>query len=351
MASIITDIPAYVFAWEVDTLKISAEQDTAVCVEVNNEVVFDVTLTPDSSGTIAIYNLADLINDSRWAFVARDSVTLSFWVDGTRTHVTRLVPCRANIGVPAATFYKENFLTLASSLYKRIPSDAVEQLMWLETDDETGTENVKVQATWVRQTDYAVKKTSEYLTIGGTEEEFAYVDASPSKLTAPVAEGDWRLVEYGVNVNGREQYYRIAMDGLSNQNVTRLQFVGNFGETETFYFFGSLEKEMKPDYSAAIINGRQQNYLVEAQPTWTAETGPMGRAEMLLFEDLCTATDVKNLGTGRPVAITEASYKPTNAWADTPAASLSWQDQKRGNVQNVTLPAQTFDSSFDSTYE
>lgn len=337
MASIITTIPAYVFAWEVDTLKISAEQDTAVRVEVNNDVVFDETLTPDSSGTIVIYNLADLINDSRWAFIARDSVTLSFSVDGTQTHAARLVPCRANIGVPAVTFYKENFLTLTTSLYKRIPLDAEEQLMWLEMDDETGSENIKVRATWFRQTDYAVERTSEYLTIGGTQEDFAYADVSPSKLTAPIVPDDWRLVEYVVRVNGREQYYRIAMDGLSNQGVTRLQFSGNFGETETFYFFGALEKEMKPDYSAAIINGRQQNYLVEAQPTWTAGTGPMGRAEMLLFEDLCTATDVKDLGTGRAVTITEVSYKPTNAWADTPTASLSWQDQKRGNVQNVAL--------------
>lgn len=352
MATIITNIPTRVFPWEVDTIEIKAEQDTAVKIAVGGENIFNATLTPTARKKITIYGLANAINDTEFASSGAETGTLTFYIDGATAATALLIPCRLRLNDPAIEVARSNFLTFASSLFKRIPADAQEALTWWAIDaEETEPSKVKIEALWIRQTDQEVKETKQQLDGEDIGYNYYTANVSPSQLAPPDTADEWQLVKYNVNVNGRQMNYRLALDGLNNSDVTGIKFTNAFGVKESFYFFGSVEKEVKPEYSSAIINGKTVNYWIENKPTWTAQTGPLGKCEELLFNDLCTSKEISLLKNNTPLVITECSFKPTNGWADTNTASLTWQEQTDGETYNVVTPLRTFDNTYDKTYE
>ena len=350
MATLITPIPSLMFPWELDTLRISAAEDTAVRLELGNSDIFAATLTPTSAGYITIDTLRETIQDALSA-PCSEATTLYIYLDETLAAATSVVYCRTIGSVPALTFAAKSFLTMASGATKLVREDSTEVLSWIASgSSEAGEESVSVEAIWFDSSTAAVKTSEQTIQCTG-EGSIDSADVSPSKLSAPDTTGTWCLSSYTVTLGRRSASYAIPNNGRTNADTLAVTFYNAFGQRDTFLFLGQTEEELKPTYSGATFGGNYRNYRIEAQPSFTAATGALTEGMRRLFADLLTAQDVWRTADGVQLSLTDSSFKPTTSWGESASGTATFRENLSGQRLEPVLSANTFDSTYDQTYE
>lgn len=350
-------MPTTYFPYELDRLTFSKQTgDTDINLILDGSSILSTTLTPNDKGQIVLTDIgryiADRVEQARKAssnpnaFVKQ---TLEVRVGEAKVAAYTLRPCRSRMRATAEKLLPTMFLTMASGGTKYVPLTAESESAYLLSDDTTGAYNFTLTAYWINlQTRQLQTTTYEW---GGNANpgQIVRIDLTPSNQTPPDASGQWQLVRTDVTSGERTIKIQTPPDGLAQAPVTTLQFVNSFGIIDTFYILGQLEREIKPTYSAALIEGRQTNYLIESNPTYKATTGPLTDATIALLHDLATSTEVTH--EGRAITLTSIDLKPSNAYSDQQKATISWRETTEGGSVEPDRPKGTFDATFDATFD
>lgn len=350
MATIITNIPSVAFPWEADSFRISSDSDTVLKLELASETVLEATLTPTASGYVDVHGIAQVLLDAMDTPFA-EPLMLNIYLDGAADASAGILYSRTLGSVPALQLASRSFLTAASGGTKTTVAGATETISWYATDaSETGEESVEVFAVWINPSTRAVQTTEQAIKCTG-DGSLDTADVSPSRITPPDTTGTWELSAYTVSLGQRRITYSIAADGRTNADTLSVKFYNTFGQLDTFHFLGQTETELKPTYNAATIGGSYRNYRIDVQPTLTASTGALSDADAKLFADLVASTDIWRASDGVQLALTDCSSKPSTAWGASPSGTATFRESLTGQRLEPSMPADTFDTTFDKTYK
>lgn len=349
-------MPTY-FPYELDRLTFSKQTgDTNIDLILDGSNILSVTLTPNDKGQIVLTDMgryiADRVEQARKAssypnaFVKQ---TLEVRANGAEEAAYTIRPCRSRMRATAEKLLPTMFLTMASGGTKYVPLTAESEYLYLLSDDTTGAYDYTLTAYWLNLQTRQLQTTTHEAKGSANPGQIVRIDAAPSSQAPPDSSGQWQLVRTDVTSGERTIKLQTPPDGLAQAPVTTLQFVNSFGLIETFYLFGQLEREIKPTYSAALIEGRQTNYLIESNPTYKAATGPLTDATIALLHDLATSTEVTH--EGRAITLTAIDLKPTNAYSEQQKATISWRETTEGGSVEPDRPKGTFDATFDATFD
>lgn len=349
-------MPTY-FPYELDRITLTKRTaDTRVDILLDGDNIFSATLTPNDKEQIVLTDmgryLSDRVEQARKASQYPNAFlkqTLEVWCDDTTMTEYALRPCRSRMRDKAANLLPSMFLTMASGGTKLLPATADSEPLYLLSDNDTGAYDYTIGYYWINTQTRQCQRTTERGSATAKPGQVVRIDVSPATAPAPDRSGQWQLLRIEVTSSARHMTYQIAPDGLTQVDADSLQFVNSFGLIETFYLLGQIEQEVKPTYSAALIEGNQVNYLVDSNPTYKAATGPLTDATIALLRDLATSTEVTH--GGRAVTITAIDLKPTNAYADQQKATITWRESVEGGTAEPTTPHGTFDKTFEATFD
>lgn len=349
MATLATPIPDLVFPWEIDRLTFKSTTDVGVKLVLGGSTLLEAALTPTEHGTAMLYGLARLITDNL-PTPYTDPQTLEVEINGTVAATTTVHYNRHLGSVRAEDFAPRSFLTPASGATKTTTASSTEHLAWIAGTAETGEETLSVEAVWYAPLTMEVRPVEQTVKASGAG-DIDTADVSPSVLTPPDDLTEWRLAAYTVSLNRRTISYTLATDGTAAAPATEVRFINAYGQEDTFLFLGQTEEEIKPTYSAATVDGLYRNYRIEAQPTVAVATGALSPAGERLFADLLTSPSIVRTADNAGLALTDSSFKPSNAWNASPSGTATFRETATGMRLDPVTAADTFDSSFDSTYQ
>lgn len=342
MAELLTDIPSLAFPHEVDVLRFSSKEDFRVRLTLEDEELLDVTLTPDASGAAKLKGVMELLCES-----TDDSKSpmpmLTIGVDSI-SYSVRILPCRVRLSDSAARLSEKIFLTMSTNGVKLIPMGAVESLYW---HDASGVSKMEVKTYWVQGGRIVKVKYDGFLVV--KDGEICHASFSTKEMMAP-ADG-CKLVQFTARAGQRTMTYVMADDGMHDAPTTGVRFQNCFGKWDNFYFYGKMEKEVKPEYTQTVDGAITCGYRFKCQPTMKAHTGPMTEAVARLFQDLCTSKKVRRMDNGTELTLTDCEFKPTNGYSDVLSGSLTWREAAEGCTFNPSTPVRTFDKTFDTTFD
>lgn len=345
-------IPTVVFPHEIDQFTITGvTTDTPITITLGTTTILSATLTPTPQGTIPFTDMAAYISE-RMQAIALDGytpLTLTIAAAGTTLATTTLRYCTATLTATAQDVIRDAFLTTAVAGIKTIPADSCEEyLAWAPQSATERRQGPLIRATWYSPTLHRTAITEQILPILHKTTHTAIANVSPATLQPPAT--GYHLTAYTATLAARTMRYQIAPTGLTQATTpTTLTFTNIFGLADRFYFYGTLTTQVKPTYTAARIGSATTNYHIEANPTYTATTGPLNPSTHALLRDLLTARQVW-MGT-TPVTLTEADYKTTDSPTDIQTATVTFRRQTEGITQPDILPHSTFDTTFDYTFD
>lgn len=339
-------LPSLAFPCELDELAIQCDNADPLPLVVrvggrNGEIVLQTTLYPDSAGMVCLYDLAELLNDH----LPKRAVTeVCFGLDDHAESV-KVIPSRADIAQSADDFATANFLTLLDGT-KPTYIGAQEFLPYYATASQPAP---TITCLWVNPTTAEVQETSGRIlsiTHYGNNLHTAYFQ--PEQFVCP-ADG-FMLHSFRVEHGARRQDYVLAEP--IDCTPLSLKFCNNFGQTETFHLFGTVEKELKPTRSTASFGGKTRNYRVEDVPTWKCHTGILTPSVQPLFADLCAATEACRLDNGAEITITDNELKISNDRYGVQTGSITFRETARHALhKKQNVPHRTFDNTFDGTFD
>lgn len=344
MATLITFLPSIIFPYEVDSIAVSSKEAARIKLKLDGTSLLDVRLIPDPSGVIRMFDLMSLLNDALTGEFAKH--TLSVYLDDVKAASTIVIPCRNRLDRTANEVATLGFLTMLESDVKYIPPEASEGLYWVKSGEET---NIQVESIWSDSSGNEWAENSQALSSELYGEVYCFADVSPELITPPEDGEDWVLVEYTVHVGTQRQMtYRMAPLGSYLCSPTAMGFINSFGVEDTIYLYGSAEKEMKPEYSAAVTGGLSRNYRITCQPTWKASAGD--HCDLGLLLDFCTSPSAWRMDNLADVTVTESDIKQSNDYSARPESTISWRESKRGARFEPHRIPRTFDETFDQTF-
>lgn len=139
--------------------------------------------------------------------------------------------------------------------------------------------------------------------------------------------------------------------------VAVLEFHNLYGFPELFYCFGGWEEERKVTRKEADLGNGPEVYRTTVEQTLTLRTGPLHKAERILFYDLLDSPSVtlRAIGytrTDTPFLIDSHELKASSDPYALPEGTLKLRPMQDGRFAPVpVLPPDTFDKTFDSTYK
>ena len=344
MAKLNTVLPSPAFPFEIDSFVIAANAPTKVRLQLNDQVLFDVEVTP-SNGVYRFRRVAPYLIDPLNANGRENyGQQLILTADGQELQRIELIPCSWALDMPAADFLSHSFLSFAGIKRTTLESDELLSA-WISPGE---TSEVLVSARWYNESARKMVRKSHSLAHGPASGYVRRYDVSPRRLIPPtVMDGPWRLLGYRVELGSRLATYEIEPVDALVAPPTTLRFINSFGEPDTFHFFGPSERTVKPKYSEARIHGQLRNYATEVIPERKLKSGPFSPTSRSLFADLAAALDVTD-GNGLPLTIAECEMKESNRFADMLYGTMT----VRESDELVRVRAkQIFDSTFDLTYE
>lgn len=346
------------FPYELDTITLrNRTADTKVELRLNGQSILSATLTPDSSGLITLTDLgrylSDRVEQAREQSVAPNAFlphTLQLYADSTLQTTYTLRPCRSTMRRKATYLIATTFLTMASGDTKLLPHTAEEESLYLLSDETTGEYSYTFHHYWRDTTTHRIRHTTRTHSGTANPGQVVLIDIDPQgRGYEPDRSAQWQLLRIEVESDARRITYQIPPDGLTQADTTTLRFVNSYGLLDTFYILGKIETDYKTTYSAALISGKQTNYLIEATPTYKATVGPLTDGTIALLRDLATSLNV-TCG-GRAITLTAVDLKPTNAYAEAQTATITWREATEGGTTEPIIPLGTFDTTFDSTFD
>ncbi len=341
MPTLTTPLPHTGFPHEFDSIELAASAPVAVRLTVEARTVLETTLTPSAAGIVSLEDLAPLLRDNA---APGTFSRLRIELDGAVAGEATLMPCRLWCDATADEMLENRFLTTLSGTKVTAPT-CREYLSYLAPQDEDLSGCIR--ATFLRPDG------SEILTaVGGTEvvgtdsdDMFHTIDVSPFRIRCP--EPGARLIAYTVEIGTRRQHYRLA----ATPPTASLEFAGAFGFPDTFHFFGTVERELKPSWQTAAMAGRQRTYDVQAVPTHTAMTGLMTEDHLPLLEDLVTATPhALRRDTGETVVVTACDIKTSDDPYSLMEAKVTWRTDRSARRWAPPVGIRTFDETFGGTF-
>lgn len=348
----------FIFPYELNTITLRGRTaDTSVRLALNGKTILTATLTPDATGLITLTDLGHYLSDC--VEQAREQSdypydfhphTLQLYADDTLQTTYTLRPCRSRMRRRASELIAATFLTMASGDIKLLPTTLEREYLYLLSDETTGAYSYTLRHYWRNPLTNQLRRTDRTTTLHANPGQVVRIDIDPQgRGYAPDQSTPWQLLRIEVESEARSITYQITPDGLTQADTTTLQFCNSYGLLDTFYILGKVETDYKTTYSAALINGSQTNYLIEANPTYKATVGPLTDGTIALLRDLATSRQV-TCG-GRPITLTAIELKPTNAYADAQTATITWREATEGGTTEPATPHGTFDTTFDATFD
>lgn len=304
-------------------------------------------------GVISLDDLSGFICD----YLDGDLMFLFLYVNGKEvllnehndTHAT-VIRSRLPIAMSAEYYCENHFLDLNNKVFasKQTYPAARERLSAYVHVDEISSV-ATVSATYLLNGKVG---TTEANIFDFDDSDFPYYgtvvtfDASPAMAQRHVPEGGV-LLAYDISLGRRKQSYRVT-DSADLVEPLTLEFINNFGQVDTYHFFGERERSFKPSYSAARMKGKKRNYYVIASPTWTAHNKE--NMEPGLLEDLAVSWRVWRLPDMTEVVITDCDMKTSDGMAENADVSISFQESTRQYGWHPARAVKTFDDTFDNTF-
>ena len=304
--------------------------------------LFSNVYTPDSEGTVTVYDLDKVITSDLRA--VSPQIVLKAGDSRLGPEVIKVLRCSAVVEALAFDFLEKHFLT---------PSDAdrdtalgrYEKLSGYSVD-----KSVRVTATASFLTPEGKVVTDGPIDIDGFNGGPIEVDVSPMLF---VKDMRGRLLSYEVRCGKRVARYRVLDLPEADPAVV---YLNCFGCWETFYFTG--KKELTPSYtrSQARIGGKLRSYEIEEELSFKAMTGPLRQGAEDRVMDLVRSREVYLLNsdgsTGEELVVTDCDVKHSNDPSELPDLTVTFRYASTisGRVK-VTPKPRVFDNSFDETYE
>ncbi|MBP3228187.1 MAG: hypothetical protein J6M53_05305 [Bacteroidaceae bacterium] len=339
------NIPHLAFPSEIDECSFPINYNVALTtvVLVDGTEVLRTKLYP-VDGRVTLYDLAALLRDN----LSIEKVSDVQLRVGSTTKDISILPSRCAMD-EAEDFTTHHFLSLLDGV-KPTYLEATEflPLYFDGSYDDLQEASPSLVSTWVNPVTGDIKTQAENFSSATSHDDFLWqLVFQPKRFVAP-ADG-YTLHSIRACLEDRVQEYVVQTP--IDSTPFSLKFYNNFGLLETFHFFGTCEKELKPTRSTASFNGKTRNYKVEAVPTWKCDTGALLPSVQPLFADLCAATQVWRQDTGTEVTITDNEYKISDDRYALQTASLTFRETARTAAHvKTSAPKRTFDSSFDETF-
>ena len=330
MATLLTPLGNIMFPHELDTL--SFERDDAaetyfrLRIDVDGETMFEAK--QHFAPTDALHTLTGMAT-FLMDLMPTDGTpcTLQLWVmlsDGTwETLTTTLLHCRHRCALTAEEMAASHFLTPCRGR-KTTHALATEHLSAWNAEAAT---QATVLGVWIDAAGDYHQHTGRLNVVPGTYDE-CHIDVSPSVVDAalcPDTDG-WQMARYIVKLGNRTMEYHVRP--TAELPAESIEFRNGFGCWDTFHLWGTVEREVKVEREAAIINGLRQNYRVKATPEFKGHTGLMSDEELPLFTDLTTATECRR--DGKRITITESEEKVSSSPHAAAEATLTWRESEEG---------------------
>lgn len=346
MAQFDDPLPALAFPCELDSLAIQCDNSNPLLLTMriggqSGTTILETTLYPDSADMVYLNDLATLLQDN----LSPRAVSEVYFGLDTHAESVMVIPSRANISRSAEDFTAQHFLTLLDGA-RPTYLGAQEWLAYYATATQP---TPIVTCLWVNPTTGETREAPgsiNSVTHYGNNLHTVYFQ--PHLFVRP-ADG-FILHSFRVELGGRRQDYILVEP--TDCTPLSLKFCNNFGQSETFHLFGTMEKELKPTRSTASFSGKTRNYRIEAVPTWKCHTGVLAPSVQPLFADLCAAKEVVRLDNGADVTITDNELKLSTDRYSVQTGSITFREAARSarfTKQNVRR--QTFDNTFDNTFE
>lgn len=319
-----------------------------------NEILLSESYVPDANNEIVIRELSSLIEP-----YVQGKLVSQFEIEADANDFGKLVSsftviyCKAEVDMFAEDFASRFFLSTLMGA-KVTALGQKEYLHFVTTDEDfaSGVENNIVYKIYADYVNSEMKQVSNIyernIQLNANSLQIVTIDVSPFNF---IQKG-LMLVAYKVTVGSRIQTYCVNKRYDSEPDIA---FKNSFGLLETLYFTGTKEDAPEISRSAGYVNGEYRNYHIEENRVVKAKTGVIPEAMVCLVDELARSTEaylIEKGEIGRQITITDSELKRTNDLDSLYSFQITYRLAKRNqNVLKVVLPAKTFDSTFDKTFE
>lgn len=315
---------------------------------------------PDANNEIVIYDLASLIEP-----YLQDTLISDFEMeirvqtsngDSVRNQIKKsftVLFCKVSVDMSAQDFISKFFLsTLMGDKLTALGQKEYLHFVANTEDIVSGDADhieYKICADYVdndmKHISYAYE---QQMQLNTASTQIVTIDASPHNF---IKRG-MTLISYKVVVGNRIQTYCVGKRYDSEPDIA---FKNSFGLLETLYFTGTKEDAPEISRSAGYVNGEYRNYHIEENRVVKANTGVIPETMVCLVDELARSTEaylIEKGEIGRQITITDSELKRTNDLDSLYSFQITYRPPTRNqNVLKVMLPAKTFDSTFDKTFE
>lgn len=359
MAELLQALPSVIFPMEADelTIDVNGEQpnaDGSHTIDLilhdpsyaeNNELISS-DFFANEDNEIELDDLGGYIND----YMDGDPMLLELFVNHVKVASSIVIPSRVPIEIGAKEYCQRYFLDMNNKILsnKTTYADAHERLsVYLPSGAEKSRPNIKISySDGTKEYNKTVLLDELSLSSGLTYGKIVTFDVSPAMVSKYVPAG-CQLKFYTVRLGKRAQSYVLYQD-MTIAEPLSIVYKNNFGQIDTYHFFGAVAKEFKPSYSALRMNGKKQNYYVDAAPTWTAYNREW--LEPGLFEDVAVSEQLWRQSDMTQLVITECDMKDGGSLTESVTVSLSFQESTRQYKWRPRREVRTFDETFDATF-
>lgn len=345
MATLLTNLPDYGFPHEYNSIRLSGSGLEKVELKSNGAAIGTFNLYPGADGVLELDDFAALLRDLISDFEPR-SFTLS-WSGGQKSFL--VLPCAIDLTTTAAEFCQRHFLTLcrgSRTTWER----AVEYVTMYAHPPLGDRDTFEMTLVW------ANPHTGETEPVTLMEDDLSVTELLPGMYRLAFCPRDFTppapdLYLLSIVVTAGKRVQRFLLRPTMDQPAS-VVFRGAMGQFESFHFFGSRQLELKPTRSTASFAGRTRNYQVKAVPEFTLTTGVLRPTESPLFEDLCASTLCYLGALGGPeLTITDNELKLTGDAYEAETATCTFRHAGRTQLYAPTEPANTFDDTFDNSFQ
>lgn len=326
----------------------------------NSETILSETYVPDLNNEIIIRDISSLINPYlKDVLVSNFSISISVFDKNTSEFFApayksfKALYCEVVVDINAVDFIGRFFLsTLMGAKVTALGQKEYLHFATIDEDFVSGDENIIAYKVFAYYVNSEMKQVSNVInrnvSLNADNLQIVTIDASPHNFV----EKGLTLVSYKVVVGNRIQMYYVGKRYDSEPDIA---FKNSFGLLETLYFTGTKEEAPEMSRSAGYVNGEYRNYYIEENRVVKANTGIIPEAMVCLVDELARSTEaylIEKGEIGRQITITDSELKRTNDLDSLYSFQITYRLSKRNqNVLKVQLPAKTFDSTFDKTFE
>lgn len=316
------------------------------------EKVISERYYPDSSGTITLSDLGDLLEPycRQYGSITVTAEYADVDADGTKgmsytTELGTVLFGTVDVQMSASAFCEKHFLTILNG-----PKETA--IGRTESLSAYGVTSLSVTAQLYNATTGAKSTKTATVAAANTTGSVSDFNVSPSTIASAVgAAGGDSLLSYVCSSGSMSQQFDVIEDEIPPSPA--MCFLNSFGCWEYIYCTGTHTKDSKYERSSARVSGMTRNYKITETREFKANTGVLNSAMADWADDLFRSQSVYlfNGGKmGKEVVITDSKSEITNEDDNMPSFEFTWQySQKLHNIMDVERE-RVFDATFDYTF-